>query len=131
MIFDCLGEYYKSQEQKIRQNFHLAVSTFDVESIHELRVEIKRLRAFFHLIGHINPVFHPEQDLQKILGLFKSAGKIRDIHVQQNMARENISPLRALRLCGEKDAKHLFVQLNRIWIIFWESGLGQGVRLSR
>jgi len=91
MIFDCFGEYYKSQEQKIRQNFHLALSTFDIEGIHELRVEIKRLRAFFHLIGHINPVFHPEQDLQKILSLFKSAGKIRDIHVQQNLARDNIS----------------------------------------
>lgn len=93
MIFDCLGEYYKSQEQKIRQHILLAVSTFDVESIHELRVEIKRLRAFFHLIGHINPIFRPEQELQKILSLFKSAGKIRDIHVQQDMARENISSL--------------------------------------
>jgi len=93
MIFDYLGEYYKSQEQKIRENFLLAVSTFDVEGIHELRVEIKRLRAFFHLIGHINPVFRPEQDLQKIQSLFKSAGKIRDIHVQQNMAREKISSL--------------------------------------
>ncbi len=93
MIFDCLGEYFKSQEQKIRQNFLLAVSTFDVEGIHELRVEIKRLRAFFHLIGHINPVFLAEQDLQKILSLFKSAGKIRDIHVQQNLARDSISSL--------------------------------------
>ena len=93
MIFDCLGEYYKSQEQKIRQNFNLAVSTYDVEGIHELRVEIKRLRAFFHLIGHINPVFLPEQNLQKIQSLFKSTGKIRDIHVQQNLAKDNISSL--------------------------------------
>ncbi|MCJ7580326.1 MAG: CHAD domain-containing protein [Candidatus Aminicenantes bacterium] len=93
MIFDCLGEYYKSQEQNIRQNFLLSVSTYDIEGIHELRVDIKRLRAFLHLIGHINPVFQPEKDSREILGLFKSAGKIRDIHVQQNMARENISSL--------------------------------------
>ncbi len=91
MIFDCLGEYYKSLEQKIRQQFLLAVSTFDVEGIHELRVEIKRLRAFFHLIGQINPVFRPEQELRRIQSLFKSAGKIRDIHVQKNLAREKIS----------------------------------------
>ena len=58
MIFDCFGQYYKSQEQKIRQNFLLAVSNFDVESIHDLRVEIKRLRAFFHLIGYIKLLPH-------------------------------------------------------------------------
>lgn len=91
MIFDCFGEYYKSQEQKIRQHFLCAISSFDIEGIHELRVEIKRLRAFFHLIGHINPVFRPDSDMQKIQRLFKSAGKIRDIHVQQNLVREKIS----------------------------------------
>jgi CHAD domain-containing protein len=93
MIFDCLGEYYKSQERTIRQHFLLAVSVFDSDSIHELRVEIKRLRAFLHLIGFINPVFRPEQSLQVIRSLFKSAGKIRDIHVQQNMARKHSSSL--------------------------------------
>ena len=93
MIFDCLGEHFKSLEQKIRQHFLLAASCFDVEAIHELRVEIKRLRAFFHLIGHINPIFLPEQELQNIQSLFKSSGRIRDVHVQQELAREFIASL--------------------------------------
>jgi len=93
MTIDCFGAYYRAQEQKIRQHFLPAVSVFDEEGIHELRVDIKRLRAFFHLISHINPIFRPEKDMQKIQKLFKSAGQIRDIHVQQELARENISSL--------------------------------------
>ena len=87
MIYDCFGEHYKSLEKKIRQNFHLATQYFDVEGIHDMRVEIKRLRAFFNLIGHVNPVFKPKQNLKSIRRLFKSAGPARDIHVQQDLSR--------------------------------------------
>ena len=91
MISSCLEEYYKSQEQKIQQNYLLAIQYFDVDGIHELRVEIKRLRAFFHLIGHVNPIFQPKQNLKSIRRLFKTSGSIRDIHVQQELARDKAS----------------------------------------
>ena len=41
MIFDCLGEYYGSQEQKIKKNFYLAIQYFDVEPWEETLNHIK------------------------------------------------------------------------------------------
>lgn len=93
MEIECLRAYFKSQEQKIRKNYSLAIQFFEAEGIHDLRVEIKRLRAFIYLAGAINPIFHPQQNIKKIQKLFKAAGKLRDIHVQQDLARRWISQL--------------------------------------
>ena len=93
MDIECLRAYYKSQEQKIRKNYSLAIQFFEAEGIHDLRVEIKRLRAFIYLTGAVNPIFHPQQNIKKIQKLFKAAGKLRDIHVQQDLARRWISQL--------------------------------------
>ena len=53
-----------------------------------MRVAIKRLRAYFNLIEWINPVFKAKQNLKPVRRLFKAAGKIRDIHVQQELVRK-------------------------------------------
>lgn len=87
MFPDCLYEHYHSLHQKIRRQFDLAANYLDVEGIHELRVEIKRLRAFFELLEFINPHFQAKQNFKKIRKLFKAAGGIRDLHVQQELVR--------------------------------------------
>ncbi len=88
MFPDGFYEYYDNQHQKIRTSFELASKYFDVEGIHELRVEIKRQRAFFDLIEAINPNFHAHQNLQKIRKLFKAAGALRDLHIAQAAIRK-------------------------------------------
>jgi len=93
MFPDCFFEYYQSQYQKIKKNYILSIKYFDVEGIHDLRVEIKRLRAFFNLVEWINPNFQAKQDFKKIRKLFKAAGRIRDVHVQQALARRWIDKL--------------------------------------
>ncbi|HEX9653781.1 MAG TPA: CHAD domain-containing protein [bacterium] len=87
MFPDCFYEHHNSLHQKIRRQFDLAATYFDVEGIHELRVEIKRLRAFFDLIEFINPNFQARKGYKKIRILFRAAGPIRDVHVQQELVR--------------------------------------------
>jgi len=58
------------------------------EGIHDLRVEIKRLKAFFNFIEGMNPSFKSKKNFREIRTLFKAWGKIRDIQVQQSLARE-------------------------------------------
>ncbi len=93
MILECFEEYYRSQHEKIERNYFLAVKYHDEDGIHDMRVEIKRLRAFFRLVEGINPNFQAKPNLKKIQKLFKSAGRVRDIHVQQELVRKWISKL--------------------------------------
>lgn len=84
-------EYYHSHSDKITGHYELARKFFDVDGIHEMRVEIKKLRAFFNMVEWINPDFQAKKNFKNISMLFKAAGKIRDIHVQQEMTRNRMT----------------------------------------
>ncbi len=85
MYPESLWTHYGNLQRIVEENYNLAVRFADVEGVHDMRVGIKRLRAYFNLIEWINPVFQAKQNLKPIRRLFKAAGKIRDIHVQQEL----------------------------------------------
>lgn len=85
MYLYCLFEIYSQRQKAIKTLFAQALEFFDEESIHDLRVEIKRLRALFNVIEWINPAFQAKQEMSEIRRLFKAAGAIRDNHVQQEL----------------------------------------------
>jgi CHAD domain-containing protein len=87
MYPECLWTYYGNLQRIVEENYNLAVRFADVEGVHDMRVGIKRLRAYFNLIEWINPVFQAKQNLKPIRRLFKTSGKVRDIHVQQELIR--------------------------------------------
>lgn len=91
MYPECLRTYYENLQRLIEENYGLAVQYADVDGIHDMRVAIKRLRAYFNLIEWINPVFPVKKTLTPIRRLFKSAGNVRDIHVQQESVRRWMS----------------------------------------
>lgn len=88
MYQECLVEFYKSLCEKIENSFLVSVKYYSSEGIHDLRVEVKRLKAFFNLIEGINPNFNSKKNFQKTRKLFKTWGKLRDIHVQQILVKE-------------------------------------------
>ncbi|GAK55411.1 CHAD domain containing protein [Candidatus Vecturithrix granuli] len=87
MFQKCLGVYYAARCKNIQKHFEMAVTYFDVNAIHDLRVEIKRLRSFFQLIEWITPAFPAKPYMRQMRKLFKSAAELRDIHVQQQLTR--------------------------------------------
>ncbi len=88
MFQECFLEYYKSQYKNIQNYFFMSATYCDPDGIHDMRVEIKRLRAFFKLIEWIAPAFQAKKNIRNIRKLFKAAAEIRDIHVQQELTRE-------------------------------------------
>ncbi len=84
-------DYYISRETEITKHFSIASESADEYSIHELRVEIKKIRAFLELIKGITPYFDLRKAYQPIKKLFKAAAPIRDAQVLQTMTREYIS----------------------------------------
>lgn len=93
MYPECLWTYYGNLQRIIEENYNLAVKYTDEDGVHDMRVAIKRMRAYFNLIEWINPVFQAKQTLKPIRRLFKSAGNVRDIHVQQGLVRKRASEL--------------------------------------
>jgi len=87
MFQDCFIAYYQSLSQRLRDHFHIAAEYFDPDSIHDLRVEIKQLRAFFRLIEWLTPDFRAKKSFRKFRELFKAAAELRDVHVQQEFTR--------------------------------------------
>ena len=93
MYPECLWTYYGNLQRIVEENYNLAVRFADVEGVHDMRVGIKRMRAYFNLIEWINPVFQAKLHIKPIRRLFKVAGKVRDIHVQQELMRRWASEL--------------------------------------
>lgn len=75
-------EEFDKLYSNIEKYYNLAIQGFDTEDIHNLRVTIKRLRAFYYLINAINPDFNIQKNYKSARKLFKKAGRIRDIQIQ-------------------------------------------------
>lgn len=83
-----LIDHYQNRFNKIRENYYLAVVKNDVEGFHELRVQIKQMRAYFNLIESLHCDFEAKKQFRGFRKVFKEAGIVRDIHVQQALVKE-------------------------------------------
>jgi CHAD domain-containing protein len=79
-----LLEYYRIQKNTLFDKVASLQQQMDVEELHDLRVTLKRMRAFFRMLKKIEPGLYPStEDYRRIKAFFKTAGKLRDIHVQE------------------------------------------------
>ncbi len=88
MFQNLLLQHYLSRYNKIKNNYLIAVKDSDPEGFHDMRVEIKQMRAFFNLIEYLNPEFNSKKNFKVFRRLFKAAGIVRDVHVQQDQTKE-------------------------------------------
>jgi CHAD domain-containing protein len=79
---------YTAQCEHVQRHLTMAISNSDPEGIHEMRVGIKQLRAFFTLIEALAPTFWAKAQFRPFRRLFKAAAELRDVHVQQELARQ-------------------------------------------
>ncbi len=91
MIPDCLINFTRKRLANIERHFEDSSIHCGIKSIHDLRVEIKRLRAILTLVNCIKPDYKSAKYYRKVRPLFKEAGKVRDIHVQMLTIRDAMS----------------------------------------
>jgi CHAD domain-containing protein len=60
------------------------------ESVHDLRVSLKRLRAFSRLTERLNPDFDAGREYAPFRRLFKAAAGLRDLHILQDASLEGL-----------------------------------------
>ncbi len=75
--------YYQTQKNTLIQKMDSLKDKMDVEELHDLRVTHKRLRALFRMLKQIGSELLPEDaDYNYIKKFYKTAGILRDLHVQ-------------------------------------------------
>ena len=81
---EIIRDYYIEHKTVFEEKFALVLESFDMEAIHKMRTTTKRLRGLFQLIAYLSTnKFKAKKQLKKIRVLFKYAGKIREIQIEQ------------------------------------------------
>lgn len=81
--------YYQEHKGVFEENFSLVLESFNMEAIHKMRTSTKRLRALFILIEFLSAgQFKAGKQLRKIRTLFKYAGRIREIQIEEQLVIE-------------------------------------------
>lgn len=83
-----LLNYYQKQVSEFQHQFHQTVTLFDEDAIHDLRVCLKRIRAFFRLLEYFNPEFKQKENFRFFRKIFKDIGLIRDLQVQIGLMKD-------------------------------------------
>ncbi len=81
-------DYFQSKLKEIKYNYILALEKNDQDGIHDLRVDLKRLRAFFNLVESISGEFNSRKNFRDFRKIAKNTSVLRDSQVQQKNAEK-------------------------------------------
>jgi CHAD domain-containing protein len=83
-----LVTYFKTRKNALNLILEKAPETYTVETFHELRVEIKKMKALFELTAFCKKNFKPRKTFKPYSIIFKQAGKVRELQLQQTILEE-------------------------------------------
>lgn len=76
--------FLENQETKLFQNFNIVKNKFDEEGIHQLRLNIKRIRAYLRLFEYITDGKICYKIMyQRFRNIFKTCGRIREMQLME------------------------------------------------
>lgn len=84
----ALETYFKKRKKALNLILEKAPDCYTVETFHELRVEIKRLKALFELIAFCSKKFKLQKTFTPFRIIFKKAGEIRELQLEQTILEE-------------------------------------------
>lgn len=100
--------YTRTRCKLIREHLGVAGRVCSIDSVHDMRVEIKRLKAVFALVEWVNASLRAAEHLATIKKLYRAAGKVRDIHVMTDICwREKATGLEISELLNELKVREL------------------------
>jgi CHAD domain-containing protein len=110
-----LYKAFKKKADSLLSNLEHSSAQIQTSQIHQIRLDIKRIRAIFQLVEILKPEeFSQEHDGLFLKTLFKTAGKIRDIQVnllnlgQLTGNSDMILPFKEYLLREERNFKRSF-----------------------
>ena len=96
----------------LQKNLQLVSSENDPENVHQLRLDLKRTRAFYRLTEAIDPGFNSRKQFRKLRAIASKSSTLRDSHVQYQLA---ISLAQAIKMSLPEYENYLNEEENRGW----------------
>ena len=95
MTKNNLTYYLETQKKSFLYNYNNVIENFDIDTIHDLRVSIKRLNTLYRFVEFIdNEDFKCKDNFKEFRKIFKSLGKIRDYQVTEDLILNDYSQLK-------------------------------------
>jgi len=86
VLHNQIINYYKDLLKSFKHDLHKLKSSLGKKTIHNIRLDIKKLRVLYNLIKEIYHGKFDSKDYSKAYkGLFKAAGKIREAQVNKDL----------------------------------------------
>ena len=79
--------YFKKRIKNIRFHLHAFCLSKNVEELHQLRVEIKKVNALLHFSCNCSKQKHLDEQLNPLKEVFEHAGLIRNVHISLQLTK--------------------------------------------
>lgn len=94
IMTETIRAYYSEHKAVFEEHFSMVLESFNMEAIHKMRTSTKRLRALFILMEFLSEKkFKARKQLKKIRTLFRYAGHIREIQIEQQLVLDLQEPM--------------------------------------
>lgn len=112
----ALDSYFKKQANTIHLLLDRDSKSFTASTFHQLRVEIKRVKALVDLIAFCSKKWNPKKTFKPFKVIFKQAGKVREIQLQLALLEEQPS-FNSLTGCRKHYKKKLKRALEKFFTV--------------
>jgi hypothetical protein len=82
---NCLEVYRRKLVRGINLEFRSILNEPGEDPVHDFRVGVKRLTALYFFLQSVDPEIRAKKILKPYRGLFKSIGRVRDLHIAENL----------------------------------------------
>src|SRR5262245_15090748 len=93
---NVLKKYLRKRERKTTGLLDKPDQKFTQDNFHDLRVEIKKVRALAAMLESIVKNFDAKKILKPLKNIFSQAGKVRELQLEENMLHKR-DPRRHLK----------------------------------
>lgn len=110
-----LETYFKKKASTIHLLLDQESKSFTADTFHQLRVEIKRVKALVDLIAFCSHKWNPKKTFEPFKVIFKQAGKVREIQLQLALLEQQPS-FNSLTGCRKQYKKKLKRALEKFFV---------------
>jgi CHAD domain-containing protein len=89
-----LRQYYERLDRDFHQHFTDVLYQYEAETVHQMRVNLKKQTSFFRLLEELDAEFSADLAFEALSSLYKKAGRVRDIQVERTVVSKDESRLR-------------------------------------
>src|SRR5258708_6187319 len=84
----ALKNYFARRRKAITSLLRKPARKIVAQNFHQLRIEIKKLNAFYALINYRSKEFKKKKTFKPLKQIFKQAGKVREIQLEQALLKK-------------------------------------------